>query len=270
MRGLLGSVEAPMPASPARRFEPAAHASISRKADGAPRRVLYAEDQVSSRIVTTAMLEKMGFLVDAVDDGEIAVEKARERGYDIILLDIEMPVMDGVTAARLIRGEIAACKDTPILALSAFLADSTEHTQWREVFDTAVPKPANSNELQRAMARAMDMHIPLEAPTTQATAVEENLWVALKRGLPAGMVRQMTETAAGELRHLALAVAAAREAGDEDALRRCLHALKGLALNFGAEEVAGLIVGYSTNPDQENMRAISACIDSWKANQLVA
>src|SRR5476651_1318152 len=94
--------------------------------DGSPRRVLYAEDQFTSRVVTTAMLERMGFEVDAVEDGELALSAARGDSYDVILLDIEMPVMDGVTAARSIRSELAHCAATPILALSAFLADSTE------------------------------------------------------------------------------------------------------------------------------------------------
>jgi CheY-like chemotaxis protein len=73
------------------------------RADGSPRRVLYAEDQTTSRIITTAMLKRMGFEVDAVEDGERALECARHDNYDVILLDIEMPVMDGVTAARSIR-----------------------------------------------------------------------------------------------------------------------------------------------------------------------
>jgi CheY-like chemotaxis protein len=97
-----------------------------RRADGKKRRVLYAEDQASARIVTTALLERMGFDVEAVEDGELALEKAMHTAYDVILLDIEMPVMDGVTAARNIRAEAGLCRETPILALSAFLADSTD------------------------------------------------------------------------------------------------------------------------------------------------
>ena len=115
-----------------------------KRADGTPRRVLYAEDQTSSRVVTTAMMKRMGFEVDAVEDGELALQRARTQTYDVILLDIEMPVMDGVTAARSIRQQLSHCNDTPILAMSAFLADSTEACDWRDAFDSALPKPANS------------------------------------------------------------------------------------------------------------------------------
>ncbi len=101
-------------------------------ADGSRPRVLYAEDSPSSRIVTTAMLERMGLDVHAVEDGEHALKAAELATFDIILLDIEMPVMDGVAAARGIRALGGQHAQTPILALSAFLADSTELSQWRD------------------------------------------------------------------------------------------------------------------------------------------
>jgi CheY-like chemotaxis protein len=249
----------------------ATHSSLARKADGAQRRILYAEDQVSSRIVTKAMLEKMGFFVDAVDDGEVAVELARQSQYDMILLDIEMPIMDGVTAARTIRAEIAGCKDTPILALSAFLADSTEHTQWRDAFDSAVPKPANSNELQRAMVRAMSLHQndqPLATPElkTDQVSVTTDIWTAMKESLPSAMVRLLSATALAEMQHQALAMAAAREAGDLQAFCKCRHALNGLAANFRADTVVALIARTSAEPEALDMAAVFAEIGSWRIN----
>lgn len=240
---------------------------ISRGADGAPRRVLYAEDQISSRIVTKALLERMGFEVDAVDDGEAAVERARANRYDLILLDIEMPVMDGVTAARLIRSEIAACRDIPILALSAFLADSTEHSEWRDAFDTAVPKPANSNELQRAMRRAMERHdLPATGHAGQAVpvAAQASLWDAMQKSLPAGVLRLMAATAASEMQHIALALAAAREAGDVEDQRKCRQALKGLAVNFSVGDLVDLVVMTADEPRALNISAAFGLIEDWR------
>lgn len=242
---------------------------LARKADGAQRRVLYAEDQVSSRVVTKAMLERMGFEVEAVDDGEVAVEKAREGLYDIILLDIEMPVMDGVTAARIIRAEIDSYKDTPILALSAFLADSTEHCVWRDAFDTAVPKPANSNELQRAMARAMACHQPAgvvidSAGESSITLASETLWDGMRKSLPRGMLNVIVSKTSDEMHHLALALSAAREADDADNIRRFRHALKGLARNFGLDELDRMISETSDNSGALNISTVFALIEDWK------
>ncbi|MEO9168730.1 MAG: response regulator [Aestuariivirga sp.] len=215
-------------------------ATSFRRADGTPRRVLYAEDQVTSRVVTTAMLERMGFKVDAVEDGELALSAARGDSYDVILLDIEMPVMDGVTAARSIRSELAHCAATPILALSAFLADSTEHSVWRDAFDSAVPKPANSNELMNAMTKAVAEHDQrLLLPVRPS---KEDLLTALKSALPTGAWRRVSAAAGAEMAHLINALSAAQEAADMDLQKDISRKLTQIASSFGAAQLS-LIAG---------------------------
>jgi CheY-like chemotaxis protein len=215
----------------------AAKMSSFKRADGSPRRVLYAEDQTSSRIVTTAMLKRMGFEVHAVEDGELALQAAHTAIYDVILLDIEMPNMDGVTAARSIREQVTHCKNTPILAMSAFLADSTEQCVWRDAFDSALPKPANTNELQNALRNAMD----LKAQEFLVTPSNQGLFSALATSLSPGALRRLKLTAADEMRSIALTAGAALEARDLELLGKCRHNLKGLALNFEAPEVLGAL-----------------------------
>jgi CheY-like chemotaxis protein len=200
-----------------------------RRADGSKRRVLYAEDQASARIVTTALLERMGFDVEAVEDGEIAFERAMAKSYDVILLDIEMPIMDGVTAARNIRAKASHCSETPILALSAFLADSTEHSVWRDAFDSALPKPANSNELQKAMHKALNGR-PARNPVPQ--------WSTLSQSLPPGVLANLNRAAAREINHLVLAYDSCRITGDTETARHCRNSIKCVAASF---EVYGLL-----------------------------
>jgi CheY-like chemotaxis protein len=234
-----------------------------RRADGSPKRVLYAEDQTSSRIVTTAMLKRMGFEVDAVEDGERALECARHDYYDVILLDIEMPVMDGVTAARSIRADLAHCNSTPILALSAFLADSTEHTNWRDAFDSAVPKPANSNELMAAMAKALGQDH--EAPEIQpGTSQQDDVVKALRGALSVGSWKRLSATVAEEMRQLTLTMAAGFQAVDSELINHCAHALKGLALNFGANRVANLANAMREAQDASVLPSLLAEISAWE------
>ncbi len=236
------------------------------RADGSPRRVLYAEDQTTSRIVTTAMLKRMGFEVDAVEDGERALECARHDNYDVILLDIEMPVMDGVTAARSIRADLAHCSTTPILALSAFLADSTEHTKWRDAFDSAVPKPANSNELMAAMAKALGQKINM--PIAQAfQGQHDEVAKALRGALSVGSWKRLAATAAEEMRQLTLTMSAGFEAADSELINQCAHALKGLALNFGANNVASLAQAMQDIQEVKVLPKLLSEISAWeKAN----
>ena len=81
-------------------------------------KVLFAEDHPLSQRILLEMLEGLGCEVDFASDGVEAVEHARARGYDLILLDMQMPRMDGVAAARAIRA-LPAHRDTPIVALTA-------------------------------------------------------------------------------------------------------------------------------------------------------
>ncbi len=204
--------------------------------NGKKHRVLYAEDQTTTRVVTTALLERMGYDVVAVEDGELAVEEARNNAFDVILLDIEMPVMDGVTAARSIRRDIPQAKATPILALSAFLADSTEHSVWRDAFDSAVPKPANSNELGRALRAAL-LGKPTEALAV-ALPRASSLWASFSSELPAGMRSLLARAAAQEMNHLVLTYASCTDAGDHHGQSTCRTRLNQLAQNFGASAVS--------------------------------
>jgi CheY-like chemotaxis protein len=230
-----------------------------RKADGQKRRVLYAEDQASARIVTTALLERMGFDVEAVEDGELAFEKAMHTAYDVILLDIEMPVMDGVTAARNIRATADLCRETPILALSAFLADSTEHSVWRDAFDSALPKPANSNELQKAMQQALKTRHVVE-PTQQAH------WQILTTSLPPGVLANLRAAALKEMNHLILAHASCAAAGDKETAAYCRRALKSVAASFEFTEMTKCLTRHEevkTTPEATELLSLTK---HWCAN----
>ncbi len=225
------------------------------RADGSPRRVLYAEDQVTSRVVTKAMLERMGFKVDAVEDGELALQRARNDNYDVILLDIEMPVMDGVTAARSIRAELAHCSDTPILALSAFLADSTEHTKWRDAFDSAVPKPANTNELLLAMQSAVKVKDE-RMNRLPALPSKEELVDALKAVFPAGVWKKIKASAADEMHHLINVMNAGQEAKDVIMVAHVAKKLERLASSFGAAQVIACAAA-------QNLVALRQAVSNW-------
>jgi CheY-like chemotaxis protein len=235
---------------------------FSKHADGTRPRVLYAEDSTASRIVTTAMLNRMGLEVDAVEDGELALRHAEKSSYDVILLDIEMPVMDGVTAARGIRALGGKTSKTPILALSAFLADSTEFSHWRDAFDHALPKPANSNELHRAISGVLQD----AAPVHVEPAKPGSILTGLRATLPKGTWVKLMTLAATESIHYANAAAAAFEANDAETTRRCVHALKGLARNFEAVELAKKAVEIEGGgANRKSVQELLAIADAWAA-----
>ncbi len=226
--------------------------------------VLYAEDQTSSRVVTTALLRKLGYEVDAVEDGELALQKAMLKAYDIILLDIEMPVMDGVTAARRIRSEAPLCRSAPILAMSAYLADTTEDSTWRALFDCALPKPASGDELKMALLRVQVLgrgeDAVVAAPISEATLIS-----SFRAVLPKPMWLRLAARAAEDMQVLALTASACAEAGDQMQLELSVRALKGLANSFEARVVGECAGKLATGMLPASGRMLSEAIADWLA-----
>jgi signal transduction histidine kinase/ActR/RegA family two-component response regulator len=121
-------------------------------------RVLLADDHATNREVVRLILESAGVALVAVEDGAQAVEAFKAEPFDAVLMDIQMPVMDGFTATRLIRDHEhdTGAKRTPILVLSAnvmpeHLAGSAEAGA-----DDHLPKPIVAVALLEALERAID------------------------------------------------------------------------------------------------------------------
>ncbi len=242
----------------------AAARALSHEAElpGSKISVLYAEDQTSSRVVTAALLRKLGYDVDAVEDGELALQKAMLKAYDIILLDIEMPVMDGVTAARRIRNEAHLCKGAPILAMSAYLADTTEDSAWRSLFDCALPKPASSDELKMALLR-MQVLGHEESQSGGEEAVELPLIDSFRAVLPRPMWLRLATQAAEDMQVLALTAVACADAGDPEQMKISLRALKGLARSFEAHTVIAVAGSMELNSSLVAGCGLHQSITTW-------
>ena len=126
--------------------------------------VLLAEDHEVNRRIVRLFLEPLGFEVTPVEDGRAAVEAAGERAFDVILMDMQMPVMGGVEAATRIRDGRGPNHATPIIALTANALD--EHrAEWASVgVDLFMTKPVNPQALIEMIARAVS--VEAENPKT--------------------------------------------------------------------------------------------------------
>jgi signal transduction histidine kinase/CheY-like chemotaxis protein len=119
-------------------------------------RVLVAEDNPVNQIVARGMLEAAGCNVVVVEDGREAVEAARKETFDLIFLDLQMPLMDGIEATERIRsGQCPGRPETrtPIIALSADLTHATRERAQLAGIDDFVAKPFSFSELVDAVAR---------------------------------------------------------------------------------------------------------------------
>lgn len=125
------------------------------EAAGRPLSVLLAEDHEVNRRIVSLFLQPLGWRLSMAEDGERAVEMARAEPFDVILMDMQMPGMDGLAAARAIRveGPNAA---TPIVALTANALDH-HRAAWNEVGAAGfLSKPIDPRELVATLAKAAE------------------------------------------------------------------------------------------------------------------
>lgn len=226
---------------------PPAEPGLLRRADGSRPRVLLAEDSDTARILTAALLRWMGCEVDAVEDGEQALSHAQNFLYDLILLDIEMPIMDGVITARSIRALGGAAGATPLMALSAFLADTSTCDHWQETFDVALAKPAGRDELRLVIERMLNSRTrrnpmrPRDQSRQNADLlIDEEQLAQLKAELTGSAWRQLLATAISEIREIVDTIGFAQAVGNSGSVARSAHRLKGIARSFATPRMAAM------------------------------
>jgi CheY-like chemotaxis protein len=134
------------PASPT---EATPNAHPARRNFGA--RVLIAEDNIVNQRVARRFLERLGCTVDVVDDGAQAVEAVQRSSYDFVLMDMQMPIMDGLEACRRIRAQENANPRVPIVALTADAMVGTLERCLAAGMDDYLTKPLDVKRLEQVL-----------------------------------------------------------------------------------------------------------------------
>ncbi len=131
-------------------------------AEGAVLRILAAEDNPMNQLVLRTLMAQVGVEITCVDNGALAVAAAASGHWDAILMDVQMPVMDGPTAARQIRAAEAAAgrRRVPILALTANAMAHHEAEYTDAGMDALVPKPIQLERLLATLQAVLDQDEP--------------------------------------------------------------------------------------------------------------
>jgi CheY-like chemotaxis protein len=129
--------------------------------------VLLAEDQPSNRTVMSLLLEAMGMRVSVAQDGIEAVEKALAEPFDLILMDIKMPKMDGYEAREKLQEKGVT---TPVIALSATCPSDDKNRHIKKVFDCFLTKPVDSKKLYAAISKYLPVVHAVDSNAEPATA----------------------------------------------------------------------------------------------------
>ncbi|WP_052369140.1 response regulator [Serpentinimonas barnesii] len=211
-------------------------------------RVLVAEDNPLNQQVAQGLLERLGCRVTLAHDGQQALALARTQPFDLILMDLHMPVLDGLQAARQLRA-LPQGQAVPIIALSAAVFDEDRRRCLDAGMNGFVPKPIDPAELARVLAQHLPApHLPAQAlpphlsppaasaptPATAAADAVLDFEAALQRcaGQRPLLLRLLRDFAHQQTRTVEL-LANELALGELEAAAGPLHSLKGVAANLG-------------------------------------
>jgi signal transduction histidine kinase/CheY-like chemotaxis protein/HPt (histidine-containing phosphotransfer) domain-containing protein len=198
------------------------------------KRILIVDDNDINQFVAVEQVEQAGFEAHVASNGEQAVERAKHGKYAAILMDCQMPVMDGYAATRAIRDSEGSQSHTPIIALTAHAMAGERDKVLAAGMDDYLSKPLRPHSLERMLERYVgeepDAATPVEAEERIAAVAELDKTIDRSQRLVSLFIARVPENLAELEAVLALA--------DSRRVREKAHKLKGSCLAVGAELMA--------------------------------
>ena len=205
--------------------------------------ILLADDNAVNQQLALVLLEKMGYRANVASNGAEVLEALAHRPYDVVLMDVEMPVMDGLEASRRINREWPAAQRPRIIAMTANAMQGARETCLAAGMDDYLSKPIRKEELAAALARSEARAVSAEDSAT-ADEVDDPGPIDLAEleaavGDPT-FVRELISTFLNDAPDLLGELRSSLEQRDFKELRRAAHTLKANGRTFGATGLAAL------------------------------
>ncbi|MFQ5328867.1 MAG: nitrate- and nitrite sensing domain-containing protein [Thermodesulfobacteriota bacterium] len=236
--------------------------------------ILVAEDNLTNQKVARKILEKLGYTVDIAENGQAAVEALECHGYNLVLMDCQMPVMDGYEAVHEIRRAASAVlnHEIPVIAMTANAMTGDREACLEAGMDDYIAKPVDPATLAATLERWLSrestpaeedssvLKMPLEEPPDE---VEEsfNMTVLIDRMM--GDEEMAVEILDGFMEDLPGQIAALKEAiegGEPPLAERLAHTIKGASANVGATALQEAALQVETAGKESDMEQCAALV----------
>lgn len=236
--------------------------------------VLVADDNDANCLIVRTLLERAGHRVVTVQNGFHALNMTKHAAYDLIILDIMMPVMDGVSALRRIRKEESKNKNTLIFALTAYCDPEDRERYSSAGFDAILAKPLRNGDLEKALQNFKTqsggtVKSPDEAPASKQLELldEDMIQLLLNTGSPKRLLdiqSRFWTSIRSQCDTIKTCLPAVLE-GDGHTLsefRRAVHAVKGASASIGLARVAHISRQLRNAPQTEIPGLMRAFVDA--------
>ena len=230
--------------------------------------ILVAEDQMINQLVIQKYLEMFGLTSDIAGNGEEAVSKIKAKKFDLVLMDCQMPKMNGYDATTAIRAyELTVNQRTPIIALTAEGRSGDRRRCFDVGMDDFLTKPVDLNRLQDLLTERFSERV-LNEPFDGERLFKLHEYESGGRALSDVLIEDFLKTAPEILAKMQ----ASLKAGDRDTVQSLAHALKSSSLTLGLEAVGKLCGDLEELPtSQELVRELDRALTqgaSWLINNL--
>jgi CheY-like chemotaxis protein/anti-sigma regulatory factor (Ser/Thr protein kinase) len=221
-------------------------------------RLLVAEDNAVNRQLALALLRRLGYDADVVENGREVLDALERERYDVVLMDVQMPELDGLEATRQIR-ERRGSSDAPrIIAMTANAMEGDRDECLAAGMDDYLSKPIRPEELSRALARCR--------PARAYDALDDAALGKLVSSLGGGdegreAVRELVEMFLDDAAAQMATLHGAVERGDAEAAGRTAHTLKSSGATFGARPFAELCRELEALAREGRLDAAAALLD---------
>jgi two-component system, sensor histidine kinase and response regulator len=227
-------------------------------------RILVAEDNIPNQKLFVMMLNKMGYKADIVNNGREAVESLQRYKYDLVLMDVHMPGMDGFEATGLIRArEVDTGQHTPIVAITADAMSGDKEQCIKAGMDYYISKPVFPEKIIEAIDKVVlnkEKHmekIPLPNKYVfDAEALMERL------GIDENLVREIMGVYLDDTPIQLSRLRECFEKGDLLSIQRCAHSMKGASANFCVGTINKTAREIEIAAKQSNLEMIESLIDT--------
>ncbi|MCD4527465.1 ATP-binding protein [Nocardioides sp. cx-173] len=213
------------------------------------RRILVVEDNLVNQMVAAGLLEALGYAVEVAGDGVAALEVLADQDFDAVLMDVQMPKLDGYAATRALRAREGE-RRTPVIAMTAAAIDGERERCLEAGMDDFLTKPVDPAALGRTLTRwtgalppggrAVGDDEPVLPPTSPIDGLDVER-LDMLRDLDVGNTDYLDRAISNFTARSAAAVETIRGhilEGDADLMRQAAHKLAGSALNLGVERSA--------------------------------
>jgi signal transduction histidine kinase/CheY-like chemotaxis protein len=213
-----------------------------------PLRILVAEDNAVNQKVALRLLERLGYQADMAANGHEALDHLDRAPYDVVLMDVQMPGMDGLEASRAICARWPPRERPRIIAMTAEAMEGDRERCLAAGMDDYVVKPVRLDELARALSRCRPLTTERMAErasvgdgTTTRDALDRRVLDQLREDLgDAAALREVVSTFLDRSPSVLLALREAAARGDVAAVSASAHALKGTSATLGAFALSSL------------------------------